>query len=293
MANEQNTRARGPKAQEADGKRQIFGGRSVLFPTSGEEPFYEDTGEIFSQEEHDAIQTLTLGKVDTETAWAQIRKMRRANPSILFWVPEYKGAVVGDELPSMIKNPIRGVVLAIFEKPLELRRGDKRNKDGDLAARWCAFVMLTAPCKVKNRDKAIIDAKPGDVVWVDLNHSIVTDVRKKFSPRREMIDNPARPGTKVERTVQLFEIAIDPKGKTTFQSEDGETLNAWRMNLYAVPRPPIGLPEIEKIKCLLVVPSVPGEDDFEEDDAPRLTAKKEPPALTQGAESTAAQPAAN
>lgn len=283
--------ARGQRAQGAQPaqREEEIDGRIVVFPV-GEDAYYRDNGALYIPERHAAMRMLTGGRPGGELGWNQLRKLEPANPSILYWMPEYMGGEGQDE-PT--KNPIRGIVLQLFPRPAILRRNDKPGPDGKLKPRWCAFVLLTDETRVKNRDKKVIVAKPGQIVWIDLAPAISTEMRKKFAPKTIMFTDE-KTGLVSERTVQVFEIGIDPKFKQAFPMKDGTTGQVWRMNLYRVPRATIGIEEIKQIKALINPPSVPSDDDdLDERDMDALFESPELPALPPaGGTSSTTEPAA-
>lgn len=207
-------------ATKKEDRTEMLGGREVTVPGDGGPHMWKDTGEVISADERKLLTELG-GEASFD-----FRGEQRQNPDIVFWAGEIQ--LKEGERP--VLNPIRGVVLDIFQRPNSFK-GAEEEKEGaaDDATdngkpRFAAWFMLTHSCLVKTLGKAVRKAPIGTKVWVDLNQATL-GLAKIAAPKKDKEGN----------VVGLVEAAIDPKTKEAFQTTvNGKpaTHFAWRMDLF-------------------------------------------------------------
>jgi len=205
---------------EKKDRTELLGGREVVIPGDGVSPHYwKDTGEAVSADERKLLTALGGG------ASLNFKGEARQNPEIVFY--GYEMLPPGKEGERSELNPIRGVVLDIFQRPNTFKAADDADNEGggdDDRTRVAAWFLLTAPCWVKTLNKKVRRAQIGEKVWVDLNQATM-DLLRLAAPKRDSEG----------RLTAVCEAAIDPKTKEPFQATVAgktETHFAWRASIY-------------------------------------------------------------
>jgi len=200
-------------------KIEMLGGRNVVVPGDGGPHYWQDTTEIVTPDERRFFDSMG------SAASLDFKAEQKQNPDIVFYT--YEAAVKENERPEL--NPIRGIVLDIFQRPDNFAGADddeqSKMAEGDKRLRIASWWLLTAETYVKTLGKKVRKARPGEKVWVDLNQATMNIVR---------IAAPSK--DKDGKLIKCVEAAIDPKLKETFQATLGtgkqETRQAWRVGVY-------------------------------------------------------------